>query len=304
MYFTHCSCIVWSLHTHNTHPLDYIYTSMSISLFHSRGRILESSGRRSTPEGVKTENYYELLGVSVDSNPKEIRDAYRKLQKKHHPDVAGQKGHDYTLMLNEAYNVLMKDNLRKDYDASIGTLREEYEFSGSGYSSWNGPMREKALFVDETACVGCRECVHHASKTFMMDDTLGCARVKVQFGDENQRIEVSVDSCPVNCIHWVDKEELAVLEYLNRPRPKEAYGMFGGGWDRPSNVFMAAKYFIKQLKEKDLTNNSKSGRVRVDVEEETAAQAQARATAAMKLQMDKFSTIWSWVREFWPQNTR
>lgn len=39
----------------------------------------------------KNYNYYELLGVSVDSNPKKIRQAYRKLQKKYHPDVAGQE---------------------------------------------------------------------------------------------------------------------------------------------------------------------------------------------------------------------
>lgn len=39
----------------------------------------------------KKYNYYELLGVSADSNPKKIRQAYRKLQKKYHPDVAGQE---------------------------------------------------------------------------------------------------------------------------------------------------------------------------------------------------------------------
>lgn len=36
-------------------------------------------------------NYYELLGVSVDSNAQKIKQAYRNLQKKYHPDVAGQE---------------------------------------------------------------------------------------------------------------------------------------------------------------------------------------------------------------------
>ncbi|PIA61784.1 hypothetical protein AQUCO_00200048v1 [Aquilegia coerulea] len=222
--------------------------------------VIRCCSKKST-ETVRTENYYDLLGISVDSNPKAIKEAYRNLQKKHHPDIAGKKGHEYTLMLNQAYHVLMRENLRKDYDASIGKMRGEFarEYTGSGYSSWNGPMRPQALFVDETACVGCRECVHHANNTFMMDETVGCARVKVQYGDDGQKIEVAVESCPVNCIHWVDKEELAVLEFLSRPRAKEAYGMFGGGWDRPSNVFMAAKFFIKQLKERESSNKQKNG---------------------------------------------
>ena len=38
---------------------------------------------------------------------------------------------------------------------------------------------------------GCRECVHHASNTFFMDEAIGCARVKVQFGDDDQKIEAN-----------------------------------------------------------------------------------------------------------------
>lgn len=38
---------------------------------------------------------------------------------------------------------------------------------------------------------GCRECVHNARNTFVMDETVGCARVNVQFGDDDTSIEVS-----------------------------------------------------------------------------------------------------------------
>lgn len=32
--------------------------------------------------------------------------------------------------------------------------------------------------------------MHNASKTFVMDEAIGCARVKVQFGDSDQNIQV------------------------------------------------------------------------------------------------------------------
>lgn len=201
------------------------------------------------------QDYYQLLGVSVDSNVQEIKEAYRKLQKKHHPDIAGQEGNEYASMLNEAYRVLTRENFRRDYDDSGRVrVRRKDSVSDLGYSSWEGPKRPQALFVDENACIGCTECVHHASNTFMMDDVTGCARVKVQYGDDEQKIEVSVDSCPVNCIHWVDSEELPVLEFLIQPQPKEGHGLFGGGWERPANVFMAAKTFSKQLKQEATSN--------------------------------------------------
>ncbi|RVW40313.1 Chaperone protein dnaJ C76, chloroplastic [Vitis vinifera] len=219
---------------------------------------------RSDGQSARTrKSYYELLGVSVDSNHREIKEAYRKLQKKYHPDVAGQKGHEYSLMLNEAYRVLAREDLRREYDASIGQIR-----------------------------VG--ECVHHAGNTFVMDDALGCARVKVQYGDDDKKIEVSVDSCPVNCIHWVDREELAILEFLIQPQPKEGYGVFGGGWERPANVFMAAKAFNKQLKQQADHHQRNASRT---VEEETPAQAEARANASMKIKMERLSRIWNWVKE-------
>lgn len=63
-------------------------------------------------------------------------------------------------------------------------------------------------------------------------------------------LQISVDSCPVNCIYWVETEELEVLEYLIQPQPKEGYGVFGQGWERPANVFVAAKSFNKQIKRK------------------------------------------------------
>ncbi|CAL1358070.1 unnamed protein product [Linum trigynum] len=255
--------------------------------------VIRSCGNQSAAGTEK--NHYELLGVSVDSSSQQIKDAYRKLQKIYHPDIVGQKGHEFTLRLNQAYTVLMKEDLRRQYDTSIGEFRIGFQRTGrdvESCSSWNGPLRPHTLFVDETAW--CGECAYHASNTFEMDEALGCARVKVQYGDDAEKIEVSVDSCPVNCIHWIDSEDLGLLESLIRPKPKEGFGVFGQGWERPANVFKATETFKKQVAKQA---KDYQGNWREPPEEETSAQAAARADANLNLRKERSLSIWNMIKE-------
>ena len=63
-------------------------------------------------------DYYELLGVSQDASPEDIRKAFKREAAKHHPDrnqnhpVAEQKFKE----INEAYQVLSDDERRVIYD--------------------------------------------------------------------------------------------------------------------------------------------------------------------------------------------
>jgi curved DNA-binding protein CbpA len=61
-------------------------------------------------------NLYELLGIEKDAHAEEVKRAYRWLQKKCHPDVAGPKGHDMAILLNEAYDILSDPHRRAAYD--------------------------------------------------------------------------------------------------------------------------------------------------------------------------------------------
>jgi len=64
------------------------------------------------------QDYYELLGVSRKAPQKEIRQAYRKLARKHHPDLnPGDKSAEEKFkQVQEAYDVLSDAKKRQMYD--------------------------------------------------------------------------------------------------------------------------------------------------------------------------------------------
>src|SRR5213075_1222447 len=87
-------------------------------------------------------DYYTTLGVSKTSSEKEIKQAYRKLARKHHPDVnPGDKSAESKFKeINEAYEVLGDAEKRKKYD-ELGANWRMYEQAGpGGYPGGAGPQ--------------------------------------------------------------------------------------------------------------------------------------------------------------------
>ena len=68
--------------------------------------------------GMAGKNYYDILGVSRDASEREIKQAYRKLARKYHPDVnPGDKSAEAKFkQINEAYEVLSDKEKRRKYD--------------------------------------------------------------------------------------------------------------------------------------------------------------------------------------------
>ena len=62
-------------------------------------------------------DYYEILGVPQDTDPSTLKNAYRRLAKKLHPDVSKDAGADSRFKeINEAYGVLSDPEKRAAYD--------------------------------------------------------------------------------------------------------------------------------------------------------------------------------------------
>jgi curved DNA-binding protein len=79
---------------------------------------------------IEYRDYYQTLGVSRDASEEEIKRAFRRLARQHHPDVAKDKrgAEERFKEINEAYEVLSSPENRKKYDRLGANWRAGAEF--------------------------------------------------------------------------------------------------------------------------------------------------------------------------------
>src|SRR5688572_9616471 len=63
-------------------------------------------------------DYYKMLGIDKNATQEDIKKAYRKLARKHHPDLNpnDKEAHKKFQQINEANEVLSDPEKRKKYD--------------------------------------------------------------------------------------------------------------------------------------------------------------------------------------------
>lgn len=91
-------------------------------------------------------DYYKILGVDKTASAEEIKKVYRKLARKHHPDVNpnDKDAHALFQQINEAYEVLSDSEKRKKYDSYGENWKQADQFdqtrqqstSDRGFSSY------------------------------------------------------------------------------------------------------------------------------------------------------------------------
>ncbi|MGF1602750.1 MAG: ferredoxin [Thermosynechococcaceae cyanobacterium] len=92
-----------------------------------------------------------------------------------------------------------------------GQLRHHPERTGLE-PELGGVLRQKGVYVDEPTCIGCKHCAHVARNTFYIEPVNGRSRAFRQDGDPETIVQEAIDTCPVDCIEWVDYTELKNLE--------------------------------------------------------------------------------------------
>ncbi len=90
---------------------------------------------------MKTKDYYEILEVTAQASPTEIKEAYRKLAFQYHPDRnPGEASLEKMKEINEAYAVLSDDAKRRTYDR----MKERY--GPMGYDHFRQSYSEQDIF--------------------------------------------------------------------------------------------------------------------------------------------------------------
>ncbi|KAI0441809.1 DnaJ domain-containing protein [Xylaria telfairii] len=97
----------------------------------------------------KNKDYYKVLGVAHDADERQIKSAYRKASKMHHPDKAIKQGltkeeaEKKMASINEAYEVLSNPELRERFDRGDDPNSHEQQgnpFQGSPFGGGGHPF--------------------------------------------------------------------------------------------------------------------------------------------------------------------
>jgi len=104
--------------------------------------------------------HYDVLGITQDAEPVDVRRAYLRLARKHHPDVnqGARASEEEMQSVNEAWHVLGDNDRRRSYDSSLlfeKSARERGTYQGptpyaAGPGSGKGRPHEQWRAFDES----------------------------------------------------------------------------------------------------------------------------------------------------------
>lgn len=103
---------------------------------------------------MRKKDHYEVLGVKRTEDDCGIRTAFRKLAKKHHPDISGPEETRHFQEILEAYTVLMDPVSRASYNENLRKRDEEVAVRANARPSVTSQGISTASSPRASVCVG------------------------------------------------------------------------------------------------------------------------------------------------------
>jgi len=128
-------------------------------------------------------------------------------------------------------------------EPELGGRLRELEARSGFEPELGGIHRQNGVYVDELTCIGCKHCAHVARNTFYIEPDYGRSRVYRQDGDPEEIIQEAIDTCPVDCIHWVDYAELQQLE---RDRKHQSIPVAGFPVDKATAIIRQRRAQLRE----------------------------------------------------------
>ena len=160
-------------------------------------------------------NYYDILGVGKSSTESEIKQAYRELARKYHPDVnpGDKQAEEKFKKINEAYEVLSNSESKKKYDMfgdnwqHVGNVNQGTNFGGwpfgragqAGNSQrWSTDFGDFEDLFSGFGNIGSKRTNRYTSKPIKVEITLkeafsGTTRqISINDSGKTKKIEVTI----------------------------------------------------------------------------------------------------------------
>lgn len=121
-------------------------------------------------------DYYEILGVATNSSAIEIKNAYKKLALKYHPDK-NPGGSDEFAKVNEAYSTLGDIDKRREYDLGTSFQRDFSRFKdfyNSNSQSVDKPIPKKGEDIVLNLSITVNDIIKNNSKKIKYDRRVLC----------------------------------------------------------------------------------------------------------------------------------
>jgi len=164
-----------------------------------------SSSNRRQKSAPKHDDYYRRLLVTPAATAEEIKSAFFRLSKKHHPDVnQSEDALDTFLKIREAYDVLGDETKRKDYDKLRGIKESDRIVEDMFPPNWRERRREMMQEEEESS-----------ERGFSFDDVKAAKRRHDKSADEHKAYQAQQEA------QWEARQA-----YPRTPTPEGANPIF------------------------------------------------------------------------------